>query len=242
MSLLDGNGVRSGKQRIGRVFLLMRLNAFEKTMNQRMMRNVPQKLAQSEKYLNLIWATIALGLAYETFQDIRINSDANLIIWFLLHSTAAVLFFIRHPPLAFSTSPLAYGVALGSVNYYLLYDFTIVSAAPVAVGEILIFSGGVMGLVSTLSLGKCFGILPVYRGIRTKAAYQLIRHPIYASYILLDSGIVIAFPSWDNGLIFCIAIMLFVLRIRYEEEVLEQASEYQAYQKKVKFKLIPLIY
>ena len=70
----------------------------------------------------------------------------SLIIWFLLHSTAAVLFFIRHPPLAFSTSPLAYGVALASVNYYLLYDFTIVSAAPVAIGEILIFSGGVMGL------------------------------------------------------------------------------------------------
>ena len=207
-----------------------------------MIRNVQQILMQSEKYFNLIWATIAMGLAYETFQDIRTTLDANLIIWFLLHCTAAALFFIRHPPLVFSSSPMAYGFALASVNYYLLYDFTIVYVSLAAAGEILIVLGGAMALVSTLSLGKCFGILPVYRGIRTTAAYRLVRHPIYASYILLDMGIIIAYPSWKNGLIFCMAIFLFILRIHYEEKVLEQAFEYRAYQKKVKFKLIPLLF
>ena len=207
-----------------------------------MMRNAQQKLVQSEKYLNLIWATIALGLAYETFLDIRVNPDANLITWFVLHCTAAVLFLMRHPPFAFSSSPLAFVVALASVNYYLMYEFAIVDLPPHPAGKFLVFLGGAMALLSTLSLGKCFGILPAYRGVRTAAAYRLVRHPIYASYILLDTGIIVSYPSWKNGLVFCVAIFLFVLRIRFEEEVLEKISEYRAYQKKVKFKLIPLLY
>ena len=55
--------------------------------------------------------------------------------------------------------------------------------------------GGIMCFVSTLSLGRNFGILPINRGVKTKAAYRFIRHPIYLSSIVLDAGIIMAFQS-----------------------------------------------
>ena len=202
---------------------------------------MPIRIRDYEKYLNVLWALIALSLAYETFREILLIPELSLIVWFLLHCIAALLFFIRSKPIRYSSSILAYCVALASVNYYLLYTPLPAPGLPL-IGKTLTFLGGMMGIVSTLSLGKCFGILPVYRGVQTSAAYRFVRHPIYASYILLDSGIVITYPSWENFLVFCMAILLFVLRIRYEEDVLQQADAYLAYQQKVKFKLIPLVY
>jgi len=184
---------------------------------------------------------IALAMAYGTFHEILLTPDLNLIPWLFLHCIAALLFLIRNRPIHYSSSKMSYLVALASVNYYLLYTPLTPSGLP-WFGQTLIFLGGIFGMASTLSLGKCFGILPIYRGVRTTAAYRLIRHPIYASYIILDSGIIIAYPSLENFIIFCIAVLLFILRIRYEEQVLQNSADYLEYQKNVKFKLIPWLY
>ena len=102
--------------------------------------------------------------------------------------------------------------------------------------------GGIMCFVSTLSLGRNFGILPINRGVKTKAAYRFIRHPIYLSYIVLDFGIIMAFSSANNYAVSLAGIILYILRIRYEEEVMERSKEYQEYKKKLKYKLIPFVY
>ncbi|MBF0277853.1 MAG: hypothetical protein HQM13_08685 [SAR324 cluster bacterium] len=191
--------------------------------------------------MGFLWAVVALSMAFGTFAEFIVTPDLSLILWFLLHCIAALLFLIRNPPVQYSSSKIAYFVALASVNYYLLYDPHPASEM-VGLGQFLIVLGGLMGIASTLSLGKCFGILPVCRGVRTSAAYRLIRHPIYASYIVLDSGIIVAHPSLGNFIIFSIAVLLFVLRIRYEEEVLLHSTEYADYKKHVKYKLIPHLY
>ena len=99
-----------------------------------------------------------------------------------------------------------------------------------------------MCFVSTLSLGCNFGVLPFNRGVKTKPAYRFIRHPIYLSYIVLDASIIMAFPSKKNCAVFFAGILLYILRIRYEEKVMERLEEYQEYKKKMKYKLIPFVY
>jgi protein-S-isoprenylcysteine O-methyltransferase Ste14 len=112
----------------------------------------------------------------------------------------------------------------------------------VPVGEIVTIIGAVMCLISTISLGKYFGVLPIYRGVQKGWAYRFIRHPIYLSYIVLDAGILLSYGSFRNSLIFLIGVLLFVLRIRYEEKILVSSEDYLQYKKKVKYKLIPKIY
>ena len=200
------------------------------------------KIMADEKIWNVVWAGAALFLAYHTFGEILFEPEANLYIWLALHLLAACLFLIRNKPIQASSSWLGYGVALASVNYYLLYDLTPSAVGFSALGKPLMWLGGVLCLVATFSLGRCFGVLPIYRGIQTTWAYQVVRHPIYASYLVLDVGIVIVYPKWENILIFCVGGLLFVLRIRFEEEVLGHSQAYLHYKTQVRFKLIPKLY
>lgn len=196
-----------------------------------------------ERPLGALWGTLALGMAYFTWEDYLSEPDASFLVWISLHVIAAVLFFIRTPPIGYSTSALAYPIALASVNYYLLYDFSISSQGwSATVGQYLTIFASVLCVGATLSLGRCFGILPAYRGVQTRFAYRLIRHPIYGNYILLDLGILLLHPAWENVLVFVVAILLYVVRIRFEEDVLSQAPAYLKYKKQVKYKLIPFVY
>lgn len=196
-----------------------------------------------EKPLSYVWATAALLLAYWTWKDYLITPSLDSLLWIGLHCLAALLFFIRVKPIDYSSSMLAYGIALLSVNYYLLYDLSISADSVIAtIGKGVTFLGGSLSLIATVSLGKFFGVLPVYRGVQTRWAYRFVRHPIYASYVVLDMGILLIHPSFGNGIIFLVAILLYVLRIRYEEAVLQQSAEYRTYQAQVKFRLIPFLF
>ena len=196
-----------------------------------------------EKYLNILWSSIALGMAYSVFQEILFAHEWDLLVWLFIHVMVAVLFLIRSSPIYYSSSITGYLIAIASVNYYLLFDFdTINDSLSYSFGKVVMLIGGIMCFVSTLSLGRKFGILPINRGVKTKAAYRFIRHPIYLSYITLDSGIIMVFPSEKNCAVFFAGILLYILRIRYEEKVMERSEEYQEYKKKMKYKLIPFVY
>ena len=196
-----------------------------------------------EKYLNILWSTIALGMAYSVFQEILFAHEWDLLVWLFIHVMVAVLFLIRSSPIYYSSSITGYLVAIASVNYYLLFDFkNIDDSFFYSFGNLVMLIGGIMCFVSTLSLGSNFGVLPINRGVKTTAAYSFVRHPIYLSYIVLDAGIIMAFESTKNCVVFFAAIFLYILRIRYEEEVMERSEEYKEYKKIMKYKLIPFVY
>lgn len=73
--------------------------------------------------------------------------------------------------------------------------------------------------------------------------YGIVRHPMYYSTILLFLSIPLVLGSLISFLIFLIYSFIIVKRIRNEEQVLEQGLEgYSEYKKKVKYKVIPLIW
>ncbi|MBF0286516.1 MAG: hypothetical protein HQM14_01745 [SAR324 cluster bacterium] len=196
-----------------------------------------------EKYLNVVWCFIALWMAYHTFLQIWVMAEMEPFVWFFLHGLTAVLFLVRKKPIHYSSSVMGYCVSLASVHYYFLYDFTVsVPSFWGFFGKGVTGIGGLLCIASTLSLGRCFGILPIYRGVETRAMYQFIRHPIYLSYLVLDAGILMTYFTFANFLIFLIAVLLFIVRIRYEEDVLQLSDAYWDYKRKVKYKLIPGVY
>lgn len=73
--------------------------------------------------------------------------------------------------------------------------------------------------------------------------YGIVRHPMYASTILMFLAMPLVLGSLFSLVIFLIYPVITVKRIRNEEKVLEEGlAGYSDYKKKIKYRLIPFIW
>ncbi len=76
----------------------------------------------------------------------------------------------------------------------------------------------------------------------TEGPYTHIRHPMYTSLLVLTLILVINFFSWQRLVFWFILLIDLIIKLHYEESVLEKHFyNYKDYQQKTK-KLIPFIY
>lgn len=103
--------------------------------------------------------------------------------------------------------------------------------------------GGLFAVVSLLSLGRCFGLLPAVRGVATGGTYRLVRHPAYAGELAMVAACALASPrpllAWIAA---AVAVGLLALRIRVEEGLLSEVAEYRVYAARVRYRLLPWIW
>lgn len=102
--------------------------------------------------------------------------------------------------------------------------------------------GGMLVIMATLWLGRRFGLIAANRGLQTRGPYRLVRHPLYAAYLLVFGGFVVAHPSVSNGLVLLLWLAVQVQRIRVEEAWLSADTAYLVYQARVRWRLIPGIW
>ena len=76
-----------------------------------------------------------------------------------------------------------------------------------------------------------------------KGLYAVIRHPMYTATIFLFLSMPLVLGSMVSFFVFLLYPILIVVRIIYEEKVLEkELVGYPEYKKKVKYRLIPFIW
>ena len=92
---------------------------------------------------------------------------------------------------------------------------------------------------SVFALGGNFAVFPERRNIVNSGIYRWIRHPMYASYLLLDLGFWLANPQPWFALVWVIEVLLLEARTRWEEAVLAGDPAYAEYQQHVRWRLIP---
>lgn len=109
----------------------------------------------------------------------------------------------------------------------------------VATGFVLQLTGLIIVIVSLLALGRSFGFLAADRGVKTRGPYAVVRHPVYASYLLIGSGYVLQSVSVRNIAIFAGVTACNVARALAEERVLAESPAYRAYQRRVRWRLVP---
>lgn len=117
-------------------------------------------------------------------------------------------------------------------------------AAPVAglSGPFLMIFGLVLHIGAKLSLWRSFGLVAANRGVRSGGLYQLVRHPMYAGYILSHMGYLMTAPSlWNLGVYLC-AWSFLVARIYAEERILSQDELYRGYKEAVRYRLMPGVF
>lgn len=92
-------------------------------------------------------------------------------------------------------------------------------------------------------LGRSFGLLPAQRGVVTAGPYRVVRHPIYFGYLIGHIGFLLANFSWRNAAVLTLLYVAQVIRIRREEAILAATDAgYRAYQQRVRWHLLPLVY
>jgi protein-S-isoprenylcysteine O-methyltransferase Ste14 len=97
-------------------------------------------------------------------------------------------------------------------------------------------------VVSFLALGRSFGFAAADRGLVQRGPYTVVRHPIYASYLLLQFGYVLQSVSVRNVLVMLVVTGCNVGRIRAEDRILATNHQHHGYSSQVRWRLVPGIW
>ncbi|MGE3975301.1 MAG: isoprenylcysteine carboxylmethyltransferase family protein [Bdellovibrionales bacterium] len=95
-------------------------------------------------------------------------------------------------------------------------------SAQALLGQLTAIGGMVLFIFSALDLGKSFGVSPAVRSPIQSGIYKYLSHPIYFAHIVVEVGILIASPTMWNACIVVVAWSLYILRARWESQILRR--------------------
>lgn len=153
------------------------------------------------------------------------------------------VFIARRRPLVTSRRPIDWVAALVGGYAALLFrpaDHVVLGLGAVwAAAEALAM---ISAAACIFRLGRSFGVVAANRGVKVKGPYRLLRHPMYACYVLAQLAYLLGSLSAVNAAILVVAVGGQVARIRSEERLLCADPTYRAYCERVRYRLIPRIY
>jgi protein-S-isoprenylcysteine O-methyltransferase Ste14 len=97
-------------------------------------------------------------------------------------------------------------------------------------------------LHSKVVLARSFGCVPAHRGVKTAGPYRVVRHPMYAGYLLSHLGFALMNPTVRNLALYAACFLFQVHRMQAEERILERDDEYRRYRTAVRYRLIPGVF
>jgi protein-S-isoprenylcysteine O-methyltransferase Ste14 len=185
----------------------------------------------------------AIGAAYFARASLGFYLRTHRLLGAVLvveQTWVVVAYLVRRPTRAASRRPgdwlLAFGGTFGVV---LLRP---VGAHPqwgVNVGLAMQLFGLLICIASFLSLGRSFGFAAADRGLTTRGAYALVRHPIYGSYLFVQVGYVLQSISVWNASVVLFVTGCNVGRALVEERLLARSAAYEVYRSRVRWRLLP---
>lgn len=185
----------------------------------------------------------AAGAAYFAKATLQFYLQTHHLIgaaFFVEQMWVVVAYLIRRPARMVSRRLgdwlFAFGGTFGGVL------FRPVGAHPrwgVDIGLSVQLIGLAICVVSFLALGRSFGFAAADRGLVRRGPYAVVRHPIYASYLLLQSGYVLQSLSLWNALVMLMVTSCNVGRILAEDRLLATNKGYGAYRTRVRWRLLP---
>src|SRR5215475_7132412 len=198
------------------------------------------------EFLTTPWVdkTIAvIAVTPNTIELYHRYTDANLtfvrgvlgIQWIILIITMV----LRRTPLRVTPNPwywlLAFVATYGVVTFYAFAPSGTLLVSAVVPDALAIISVSI-AIFARLSLGFSIGFVPADRGIVTRGAYRLVRHPIYTALFVGLLAYILRAYSPLNALLVVILLGLFMLKSLVEEWFLRDTPDYAAYLKRVHYR------
>mgnify|MGYP001766928574 CR=1 FL=1 len=180
----------------------------------------------------LLWALLAhrVYVATNPFAPLVMVAETSVVIFVLLRRSTEQISLRLGDWLLAITATYAPLLIMPAPNVWN-------ALIPLAVGMVLF--GNVVQIAAKLFLRRSFGIAPANRGIKSDGMYRVVRHPMYAGYLIVHIGIFLLMPSLINLVIYAIGWWAQILRLLAEERLLSQDPAYRDYMAKVRWRLIP---
>lgn len=154
-----------------------------------------------------------------------------------------IAFLIRRPPRAVAARLGPWLLAAGGTFGGLLLRPE--GAHPrwgVDLGLALQLGGLAVAVTSLVVLGRSFGFVAADRGLVTRGPYAVVRHPVYLSYIVIQSGYLLQSLSVRNVIVLVLVTCCNIGRVAAEERVLSAGPGHSAYRRAVRYRLVPGIW
>ena len=116
------------------------------------------------------------------------------------------------------------------------------AVGPPAVAVFLMTGGLLFSIWAKLILRRSFGLAAANRGVVDAGPYGFVRHPIYAGYIVVYIGFLLANPTAWNAGVYALTVGLLIIRILAEERVLKLDIAYSALMSRVRYRLAPGVF
>lgn len=204
--------------------------------------NLTPRLRVLEFLSTLVLVLSALFFIWMWSSDLRHNFTFSTLLILIRWCVAGVFFFFRYFPKSLSVTPAAWITAFLGMVMPFQYHPMPPPHEDNLLGLVLQCSGLTVQIISLISLNRSFGVVAANRGIKTRGAYRLVRHPLYLGYDLNELGLIINNFTWWNVCVFVATFSTQVVRIFEEEKILLRDSSYAHYAQKVRFRLIPFVF
>ncbi|MBV9660861.1 MAG: hypothetical protein JO337_06865 [Acidimicrobiales bacterium] len=189
---------------------------------------------------NLVGAGGAAAFAWAGWQHYERTHSLIGGGFFAAQLWVVVAYLVRRPASVVSLRTrdwlLAFGGTFGGV---LFRPSGMHTHLGVIAGLDLQIAGLGIWVASFVFLGRSFGFAAADRGLRRRGPYAVVRHPLYASYVLLQLGYVLQSISVRNVVVMVFVCSCDVGRALAEERLLAKSTTYDEYGKKVRWRMIP---
>lgn len=200
--------------------------------------------SHAQKWVNgYLFVNIIGFVGWQCFKLYEVGRLDFIELSFIVHNLVfAGVVLIRRDPLAVDSNIWHQCIALIAFFSGIAFMGQPATSNVVAINisqlVLLVFS--LVGILTLLNLGKSFGILIACRAVKTGGLYRVVRHPMYATDILLRIGYLISHCNVLTLVLLILSSACYMYRAILEERFLLAASgEYRAYMDKVRYRFIP---
>lgn len=189
--------------------------------------------ALSSALLAALW----IMFAYAHYLSFMRHPEPSVILLVVSETLTALFYVIRRPPQTISVNPLDWLLAAGGT--FIPLCFRPEDSVLFAPASYLLVVGVLIQILGLVSLNRSFAIVAAKRAIKTDYMYQVVRHPIYASYLISYTGYLLVNASVLNVAIYAAWLPCMLGRIFREEAHLSQDPAYRSYMQRVRYRIIP---
>jgi protein-S-isoprenylcysteine O-methyltransferase Ste14 len=195
----------------------------------------------AEAFTNLALCILYVAFAYSHLVSFSSHHRASVILLVCIEALFAVFFVVRRPAKAATLNAGAcLSTAVGTFLPLLLRPTA--ASQDFLAAQIVQAAGAALSVAGVLSLNRSVGLLPANRGVRATGAYRVVRHPLYASYLVTQLGYLASNLSASNAAVVAVGFAAQLARIRSEERLLRADPAYVDYATRTRWRLVPFVY
>ncbi len=127
-------------------------------------------------------------------------------------------------------------------TFFMLSARGVVGAPEILPLQVIGFAGLLFSIIGLITLRKSFGLLPADRGVVQHGVYRIVRHPIYAGYLVNYTCFLAQNYSEWNAFVFVVFVFFECYRLVREEKLLGRNPEYVTYTQTTKWRICPKIW